>query len=152
MTQVVVSGNHLPTMSDDEIAVARRLEEEVRQMPQIEMPTDHVLHGGMYARTVMLPAGHVLVGVVVQVETIVIFNGVADVLTGPDVVRLEGYQVIPASAFRKQVYVAHEDCHITAVFATNAQSVTEAEEQATNEASSLLSRRHGSENRITLLG
>lgn len=114
--------------------------------PQAEITTQHTLHAGMYARTMKLPAGHILVGALVQVETIVIFDGDADVLVGDSTIRLTGNHVIAASAMRKQIYQAHSDCYITAIFATAAKTVSEAEEQATKEHARLASGRVGNKN------
>ena len=118
----------------------------VGSVAQTEITTQHTLHAGMYARTMKLPAGNVLVGALVQVETIVIFDGDADVFVGDSTIRLTGHHVIAASAFRKQIYTAHTDCHITAIHATTAKTVAEAEAEATEEHHRLASRRAGNMN------
>jgi hypothetical protein len=112
------------------------------------MHTDHVLHAGTYARTMKLEAGHVLVGTVVQVDTVVIFHGKAKVFVGYGWVLLDGYHVIPASAMRQQVFESITDCYITAIFATDATTVEEAEAQATSTPNALLSRAKESCNTI----
>lgn len=123
-----------------------RVEDFVSSVPQTEITTQHTLHAGMYARTMNLPAGNILVGALVQVETIVIFDGDADVFVGDSTIRLTGHHVIAASAFRKQIYTAHTDCHITAIHATDAKTVAEAEEEATQEHHRLSSRRAENKN------
>jgi len=120
----------------------------VAAAPQAEITTQHTLFAGMYARTMKLPAGHVLVGALVQVETIVVFDGDAEVFVGDSTIRLTGNHVIAASAMRKQIYWAHADCYITAVFVTDAKTVSEAEEQATQEHARLASRQAGNKNLI----
>lgn len=134
--------------SDSTLEAIKAAEEIVGASPQTEITTQHTLHAGMYARTMKLPAGHVLVGALIQVETIVVFDGDADVLAGDASVRLTGNHVIAASAMRKQIYKAHSDCYITAIFATDAKTVEEAEEQATQEFKRLASRRAGNQNII----
>ena len=146
MNEIATAAPAFPAMSDESIAKASRLESIARSVEQTETATHHLLHAGMYARTMRLPAGHVLVGALLKVETIVIFNGDAEVYVGDSSIRLTGHQVIPADAMRKQVFVAYADCDITAIFATDAQSVEEAEDQATDEAKNLLSRRDGNQN------
>lgn len=127
----------------DEVARAEAL---VGSAPQTEISTQHTLHAGMYARTMLLPAGNYLVGTTVQIKTIVIFDGDADVFVGDTTMRLTGHHVIVASAFRKQIYKSHTDCHITAIHATNAKTVAEAEAEATEEHERLASRRTGNAN------
>jgi hypothetical protein len=146
MNELSVHGSAFPAMSDEAIHNVAMLQDVAMSAEQLPVATGHVLHAGMYARTMTLPAGHVLVGTLVQVATIVIFNGDADVFVGDTTIRLTGYHVIPASAMRKQVYLAHADCTITAIFPTEAGSVEAAEDEATGEASLLLSRRPEAQN------
>ena len=122
------------------------IEALIGSVPQADITTQHTLHAGMYARTMKLPAGHILVGALVQIETIVIFDGDADVFVGDSTIRLTGHHVIAASAFRKQIYTAHTDCHITSIHATKAKTVAEAEAEATEEHHRLASRIAGNKN------
>lgn len=39
-----------------------RLQGELVKMPQVELPTEHYFHGGMYCRKVFRPAGTTIVG------------------------------------------------------------------------------------------
>lgn len=52
----------------------RRLEDEIRRLPQYEVPTDHTFGPGFYARTISLPAGATLVGKVHATEHIFILS------------------------------------------------------------------------------
>lgn len=146
MNEIATPDPTFPAMSDESIAKASRLEEVARTAEQAEVSTSHLLHAGMYARTIVLAAGHVLVGALVRVPTIVIFNGDAEVYVGDASLRLTGYHVIPADALRKQVFLAYSDSDITAIFATDAETVEQAENEATGEAERLLSRREGNQN------
>ena len=146
MNAIALANNALPTMSDEAISKVNALRDFALTLDQAEFETSHVLHAGMYARTMTLPAGHFVVGSLLRVQTIVIFQGDAHVFTGESTVRLTGYHVIPAEAFRKQVFTAVGDCYITAIHATQAQSVKEAEDEATCESECLLSRRPGATN------
>ena len=130
----------LPEMSISAINAVQLLEDEYLQRPQVEMPTSHVIHGGMYSRTIMLPAGCVLTGAVIKIATIVMISGDITVYTGEEAARLQGHHVIPASAFRKQAFLAHSDTHITMVFPTSATSVDQAEEEFTDDYEKLMSR------------
>jgi hypothetical protein len=133
-----------PAMSEADIAKVQRLYEASVSLEQAPHELSHLIHAGMYARTMILRAGNFLVGALVQVKTIVIFFGDAMVFTGNSTVRLQGYHVIAAEAMRQQVFIANTDCHITAIFATDAQTVKDAEDEATSEPHLLLSRREGS--------
>jgi hypothetical protein len=107
----------------------------------VEVPTDHLIHAGMYARTILMPAEMVLTGTLMKRATVVIVLGSAAVLAGEHWLELEGYNVIPASAGRKQVFVSRTPVIITMLFPTQARTVEEAEREFTDEAERLLSRR-----------
>ncbi|MBU3696923.1 hypothetical protein [Dechloromonas sp.] len=145
MTELI-TGIGFPAMSEASIAKVSAFAEIASQAEQANVTTRHLLHAGMYARTMRLSAGHVLVGALVKVATIVIFNGDAEVYVGDGSMRLTGYHVIPADALRKQVFLAYSDCDITAIFPTDAGTVEQAENEATGEAESLLSRWEGNPN------
>lgn len=128
-------------MNDDALQKVRDLEALTQQLPQTEIPTDHVLHAGMYARTILIPAGTILTGALIELPTILIIQGDADVFTGEDTHRLTGYHVIAAQAGRKQAFVTHADTHVTMIFTTEAEHIAQAEDEFTKEADRLLSRR-----------
>lgn len=117
-----------------------RLEDEILKLPQIDMETHHVIHGGMYARTITVPAGVVTTGALIKKATILIVTGDALVTIGDDCVELNGHNVVPASAGRKQGLYALTDTTVTMIFATDATTVAECEEEFTNEADRLASR------------
>lgn len=100
----------------------------------VEVPTQHVIHAGMYARTIAMPAGMVLTGALMKRATIVIVCGRAAVLAGEEWVELDGYNVCPASAGRKQVFVSRSQVVITMLFPTQARTVEEAEAEFTDDA------------------
>ncbi len=128
------------------------LENIVRQAPQLTIDTDHVIHGGMYARTITIPKGAALVGALIKIPTMVIVSGHCTVTIGDDVTELCGYQVLPASAGRKQAWVAHQDTDVTMIFPTTAKTVEEAEAQFTDEASLLMSRIGDGQDTVTITG
>lgn len=117
---------------------ARAIEAVAKQLPQVPVTLDHVLHGGMYARTVRIPAGVMLTGALIKIPTVLVFSGHATVYVGDGTAEVDGYQVIPAAAGRKQVFIAHEDTDLTMLFPTSAQSVEEAEREFTDEWRALL--------------
>jgi len=131
----------------------RRLEAVARGLPQVAIETHHVLHAGLYARTVRVPAGVVITGVLVKIATLLVIDG--DVLVHVDddaPLRLQGHHVLPAAAGRKQAFLALADTHITMIFASGAASVAEAEAEFTDEVENLVSRRDAARNRTLITG
>ncbi len=131
----------LSGMSPEAISVVRRLEDEAMKLPQIPIRTEHSLHAGMYGRTIHIPAGVMITGVVIRIPTILVFAGDAIVYTADGAERWIGYRVINAPAFRKQAFVAQENTFLTMLFPTSAETVEEAESEFTEETGRLLSRR-----------
>lgn len=131
----------LPATTPEMIEKITALENELIGHEPADLDTEHVIHAGMYARTVRMPKEMVMTGALIKRATLVIVSGEAAVLVGHEWVRLEGYTVIPARARRKQVFVSYSDVQITMLFPTAAKTVEEAELEFTDEADRLLSRR-----------
>lgn len=148
--------SRIPTMSAQAVDKVRRLEREMRALPaalHVRIPTDHVLHGGMYARTICIPAGVVLTGALIRVPTMLVFDGHVTVNTGDgESILLEGYRVLAASAHRRQAITAHRDTHMTMMFATRAKTVAEAEDEFTEEVHLLASREPDAVNNVISTG
>lgn len=140
MNELAQHHPHLPAMTGDAVSAVRRLEDVIRQHEQIDIRTHHVIHGGAYYRTICIPAGAVLTGVLIKIPTTLVLHGDATVFTGAEEVRLCGHHVLPASAGRKQAFIAHEATWLTMSFPTRAQTVEEAEHEFTDEAELLMSR------------
>lgn len=139
-------GVHISTLPQTSIAgeeVVRAIESKVLELPQWDVTTYHVLHDGVYSRTICLPKGGVLTSALIRIPTTLTISGDCSVLIGDmQERRITGYQVFAAAAGRIQAYIAHEDTWMTMSFKTNAKSITEAEEEFTHEADRLFSR-HG---------
>ena len=140
MNEMVV---RLASMPPSAIDVVRRLEDEAKKLPQVEVETEHAFHAGMYARTIMIPAGITLTGALIQIPTILIFSGDALVYTAAGSERMTGYRVILAPMNRKQAFYAVSDTFLTMIFPTSATTVEDAESEFTTEAEQLLSRKQG---------
>jgi hypothetical protein len=120
----------------------RRLEQHLlATQPQIDLEYQHVLHAGVYDRTVRVPAGYVITGAPVKIPTLLTIVG--DVIIGldGDETRVTGFAKLRAAAHRMGVFTAITDTLISMSFATDARTVAEAEEQFTDEAHRLASRR-----------
>lgn len=140
----------LPAMTPAAIERVNVLQSEMLKLPQVPIVTKHLIHAGMYHRTIFMPAGTALVGALVKIPTVLAVSGDALVYIGTEVRQLRGHNVIPASAGRKQAFVAVGDVHITMAFATGARTVEEAERQFTDEYALLMS--HEGENEIVITG
>ena len=152
MTALTIAENRIPAMSAEAIDKVRRLEGEAMKLPQVEIATQHVIHAGMYARTIRIPAGVLLTGALIKIATLLIVSGHATVFMDGETVELCGYHVLPASAGRKQVFLAHADTDLTMLFPSSAQSVEAAEHEFTDEAHLLISRRDDGLDRVTITG
>lgn len=119
-------------------------------LPQIEIVTEHILHGGVYTRTIRLAPETVLVGALVKIPTTLLILGETKVFTGDGWIHLGGFHVIPARAGRKQIFVTIAETTITMIFRTDAETVEAAEEEFTSEHEALMSRTN--ENTVTTTG
>ena len=140
----------LPPMSDQAVRVVSKLAELSLLRPQVPLKTSHLFHAGVYSRTIVIPAGTMLTGVLIKIPTVVIVSGDAKVFVGDKTVHLTGCQVLPASSNRKQAYFSLAETSITMIFATTAKTVEEAEMEFTDEFESLMS--HGLENDVIITG
>lgn len=142
----------LPALAPGDLAKVQRLQAVTQELPQLDIPTQHMLHAGMYARTILIPAGAVIVGAHILLATILVLDGDATVFVGGEEGdrRYTGRHVIAGAAGRKQVFLAHADTHLTMIFPTRATTVAEAEAEFTDEADELMSRKPGATNLLTL--
>lgn len=152
MSNVVEFKSRVPAMTSQAIANVTVLESNLRELPQVAIATHHVLHGGMYTRTIRIPAGVMLTGALIKVATTLVVNGDVTVYLGDASVRVHGYNVLAASANRKQAFYAHADTYLTMSFATAAKTVEEAEAEFTDEADNLMSRQPDAINEIIITG
>lgn len=147
----------LPATTARGVEAVRAIEQRVLELPQLDITTYHVLHAGVYSRTICIPKApgegqkNVLTSALIKVPTTLTIAGKCSVLIGDaEEVLVEGYRVVAAAAGRIQAYIAHEDTWITMSFKTDAKSIEEAEAEFTDEAERLMSR-HG-RNEIVITG
>lgn len=140
----------IPTMTREAIDRVYKLEQKVLEQPQADISTHHMIHGGMYARTICIPKGVVLTGAEIKLATVLIVSGHVRMAVGDDAREFAGYNVLAASKGRKQAFYALEDTYLTMLFPTRAQSVEDAEAEFTDDHARLFSR-HG-ENEIVITG
>lgn len=142
----------IAAMSAGQIAKVSELEQRVLACPQVAIHTHHVLHAGMYSRTILLPAGHVLTGALVKIPTLLLIAGDVLVSRGDEATRITGHAVLPASAGRKQAFLTYQDTTVTMVFPTSATTIEQAEAEFTDDTDMLFSRRDPDLNTIVITG
>lgn len=152
MLELVRAGDRIPAMTPAAIEKVRELETINREAPQLQIDTHHVIHGGMYARSIKLEPNTLLTGAMIKKATILIVVGHVIVYVGHEAQELQGHHVIAASAGRKQAFVTKSETYLTMIFATKAKSVVQAEDEFTDEADMLFSRHNGNLNHVILTG
>ena len=150
---LTVPGQAMPATPPEIIQKIKSIEALIRPHEHaLQVQMEHVLHGGMYARTCRLGALMVITSVLIKIPTMLTVSGKCCIFAGHKWHTLEGYNVIAASAGRKQIYVTIEPTDITMTFPTSAKTLKEAESQFTDEAESLLSRRQESKDLLLVTG
>lgn len=118
----------------------REMESLLLQLPQIDLRTEQLVHAGMSARTIFIPAGTVLTGALTNLDNICIAFGDITVTTNEGAKRLTGFNVIPALAGAKRAGVAHSDTWWVTIHRTDLTDLEAIEEEMTGEADRLQTR------------
>lgn len=150
MNELAAPQFEIPAMANDELLMVELAQNECLELVQTPIHTEHLIHAGMYARTITMPPKTVLVGTLIKIPTTVIMVGTARVWIGKEWVRVEGYAVLPASAHRKQMFISESAFIITMIFPTDARSIEAAEAKFTSEVDLLLSRRQPELNMVRI--
>lgn len=114
-----------------------QLEAALLQLPQADIGTWHLVHGGLSARTILIPAGTALTGALTNIDNVCIVSGDITVTTDEGAKRLTGFHVVPALAGSKRVGFAHADTWWTTMHCTDLTNVADIEDEMTSEAASL---------------
>lgn len=129
----------IPAGNTKAIDDVRRLETAmIENFDNVHIDTHHTLHGGVYSRTIMIPAGHLVAGAQINVASTVILSGDVTIYVDGEPQRFIGYHVLPASAGRKQAAYANLDTHVTMLCHTECQTVEDVEVECTDEVERLL--------------
>lgn len=97
-------------MSALTIAAIQRLEAHLLQLPQADLDTTHAVHGGLYVRQIMIPAGTVMTGATHCIpHCSVMIYGDMTVSTPAGMERVVGPRLWLAPAGTKRVGYAHAD-------------------------------------------
>ncbi|KAA3649385.1 MAG: hypothetical protein DWQ11_18760 [Proteobacteria bacterium] len=115
----------------------RRMEDMLLQLPQIDLQTSALVHGGMAARTIMIPAGTVLTGAQTNIDNLCVLFGDITVTTDAGPQRLTGFHVLPAAKGFKRAGVAHADTWWVTIHRTDLTDPEAIEREMTDEADRL---------------
>jgi hypothetical protein len=85
------------------------LEDELKKLPQVDIPVRDLFFGGLYTRAICIPAGTALTGVVHKRDFVNIVFGDIAVTTDEGIVRLQGFNLLPGTAGHKRAGYAIED-------------------------------------------
>lgn len=108
----------------------KRLEAEMRKLPQIELETLHYFADGMYARVVARPAGTVIVGKVHRKEHFyIVTRGSVQVTSDDGVKTLSAGCVLVSKPGTKRAVLALEDSICMTVHRTDKIELGEIEEE-----------------------
>lgn len=142
----------IPAPSPATLDELMRLQTVLGQLPQEPLATEHLIHGGMYARTVRRNFGSFTIGALISKATILIVQGSCSILIEDRRVDLKGYNVLAGLPGRKSMSVAWGPVEMTMIFPTNARTVEEAENEVFAEVDQLVSRRDNNLNTVTITG
>lgn len=116
------------------------LEAHLAQLPQVDLQTQHIVHAGVSARTIFIPAGTTLTGALTRIGNVCIVVGDITVTTDEGPQRLTGHHVITAQPGAKRAGYAHADTWWTTVHHTEQVDVRAIEAEMTTEADRLQTR------------
>lgn len=134
MSEVVPLFPKLPKSSVHSIEKVDELAGAIAsELPAYAFITEHVLHGGMYTRSLRLPPGIVAAAVLVKPPTMLITVGSLEVWSNDEVLRVTGYNVIPGSAGRKIAFATYSEVAMSMVFPCRATTVEQAQQEFTEE-------------------
>lgn len=119
----------------------REMEKFLLNVPQVNLETSSVVHSGICARTILIPAGTMLTGALTNIDNVCVMVGDITVTTSEGTQRLTGHHVIPAAAGYKRAGIAHADTWWTTIWKTDLTDMEAIEDEMTNESASLQTRR-----------
>lgn len=99
-----------------------------------QFATEHFIHAGVYSRTIHIPEARLLCGSFIRVPTIMCITGDLSLYNGEKWTRITGdNQLVCCEANRRGMGYAHALTHCTMLFATQSDSVKDAEQEFTEE-------------------
>lgn len=141
MTALINPPKTIPATPYQALEAIKAWEKRALGHKQCPLQTTHNLHAGIYSRTVRIPAGAVITGALIKIPTVLTIVGSMQISIGSAIYEIDGLTTFDCEPGRKQIMAAKTDCFVTMAFASNAKTVAEAEEEFTDEAEMLLSRK-----------
>lgn len=106
------------------------LQEEMLQMPQVEMPVTHHFSKDLYGRELFIPAGTLLVGKIHKHQSFnILAQGDISLLTEDGVKRVQAPYTVVSKPGIKRVGYAHTDCVWITCHATKETDLEKIEEE-----------------------
>lgn len=123
-------------------AQIRELERHVLALPQADLSTEHAVHGGLYIRQILIPAGTVATGAIHRVPhfSLMVYGDIT-VSTPAGMERLSGPRLWLAGAGTKRVGFAHADTLWITVHRCDSSTTEGAEQELFEESGMLINRR-----------
>ncbi len=131
----------IPSCSPTELATMCKVNDVIRTFPQVDVPTDHFVHAGCYARTCVVKAGVLMGAVEIIVPTILIVSGHCEIFNGGKKAIVDGYVVLRGAPHRQVAVKAIEDTYMTMIYATDKTDPVACEEEFTDQTDQLFTRR-----------
>nr|WP_198983068.1 hypothetical protein [Herbaspirillum sp. ASV7] len=104
----------------DMLALVNRLEQEMNHMPQADIPVWNHWAPGVYARTILIPAGVMLTGAVHKTEHLCIISGDHEFTTDEGMQRItHPHHIMLSKPGAKRAGYSHADTYFTTVHATD---------------------------------
>lgn len=148
----MISAPVLASATPAMIAKIQGAVERLQKYPHVKFKTRHLIHGGVYYRTMNVRKGDIVAGCLIKVPTTLVISGKVVVYDGEGWTTYAGYHVIAGMPHRRQIFLGEEFSTMTMSFATKAMTVGDAEKYFTDEYESLLSSREGYENDVVITG
>ena len=106
------------------------LQEEILKQPQVELPTEHIFHGGMYCRQVWQPAGTIIVGKVHKKEHFfMVVSGCVAVSVGEEAQEIRAPFLLTSHPGDKRAIYAITDTLYMTIHRTDETDVAAAEDE-----------------------
>ncbi len=95
------------------------LQDQCAQLPQVDMPVEHVFLPGQYLRKMTMPAGSLVVGKRHRYRHALIVTGHVTVRTADGMRELQGTHIIDSPAGMKRAIYAHAPSELVTVHLTD---------------------------------
>jgi hypothetical protein len=150
--QLSLPFERLPAINPTGMAKIQDMTTIIRKAGSEKFKTKHLVHGGVYTRTVIVPTHTLFTGVLLKVPTTLIVVGKISIYVGEKTILLRGYNVLPGSADRQCAFYTHSTVGMSMSLATTATSVEEIQKEFTDETHLLVPLENTDEHEIVVTG